>query len=369
MTTPEHPDEQQPVEAVPPYEPGQPYEPTCEPVELAEPAPYEPVYEPVYEPATYEPVHEPEPVEPVEPVEPSLPEPVEPVEPLPVPPEPELRYDPVQPDPELRYDPVQPDPQPEPVQPEEPAPPPSLYDRLAQLEPDDDEPFFDEDPFDGDAPAEPAGYVPPAYTEQVVPPAQTLPAEPAAAHAELEPPVLPAVETEQTGATDPRRQRRARRGISLPVVALLLMTALMAAATTYLWLQVREHDRTEQARRTGLEASRDAARLLFSYDYRTLDKDFSTGRALTTGDFRKQYDKTTTKVVSDVAKQYKAVVKADVVSAGVVRATPEQVVTIVYVNQVTTSTRVTGEKVDLSRVKMTLAKVGGRWLVTAVNAL
>jgi Mce-associated membrane protein len=147
------------------------------------------------------------------------------------------------------------------------------------------------------------------------------------------------------------------------------MTALMAAATTYLWLQVREHQQTEQARRSGLEASRDAARLLFSYDYRTLDKDFQTGLALTTGEFRTQYNKTTTKVVADVAKQYKAVVKANVVGAGIVSATPEKVVAVVYVNQVTTSTRVTGEKVDLSRVRMTLERSDGRWLVTSVNAL
>ena len=166
-----------------------------------------------------------------------------------------------------------------------------------------------------------------------------------------------------------RRRRARRRRVGLPVVALLLMTVLMAAATAFLWLQVLENQRTEDARREGLNASRDAARLLFSYDYRTLDKDFSTGRALTTGEFRTQYDKTTTKVVTDVAKQYKAVVKANVVSAGVVRATPDTVVTVVYVNQVTTSTRVTGQKVDLSRVRMTLREVGGRWLVEAVNAL
>ena len=363
MTTPENPDEQQRVEPVSPYIPVEPEQPTYEPAE-----PVQPTYEPVapVQPA-YEPVL-PEPVEPIAP-EPLQPEPVYQPEPEPAY-QPEPAYDPVLPEPVQPEPTYQPEPVPEPFQPEpaqhEPvqaeaaAPTPSLYDRLAQLEPDDDdEPLFDEDPFDEEALAEPAVYVPPTYTQQVIAPAQpvttTAPVD-TAPEAQPEPPA-------------PRRQRRARRGISLPVVALLLMTALMAAATTYLWLQVREHDRTEQARRTGLEASRDAARLLFSYDYRTLEKDFSTGRALTTGEFRKQYDKTTTKVVSDVAKQYKAVVKADVVSAGVVRATPEQVITIVYVNQVTTSTRVTGEKVDLSRVKMTLAKVGGRWLVTAVNAL
>ena len=200
------------------------------------------------------------------------------------------------------------------------------------------------------------------------PPDEPLPAEPVDGPAGVSG-AAPAAGAAAVAADKPSRKRRTGRRLTLPVVALLVMTALMAAATTYLWLQVREHDRTETARRSGLEASRDAARLLFSYDYRTLDKDFATGRALTTGEFRSQYDKTTTKVVADVAKQYKAVVKANVVGAGVVRATPDTVVTVVYVNQVTTSTRVTGEKVDLSRVRMTLHRSGGKWLVTSVNAL
>ena len=70
-----------------------------------------------------------------------------------------------------------------------------------------------------------------------------------------------------------------------------------------------------------------------------------------------------------MAKRYKAVVKANVINAGVVRASPDEVVTVVYVNQVTTSTQVTGEKVDLSRVRMTLVRSGDRWLVTRVDAL
>jgi Mce-associated membrane protein len=308
--------------------------------------------------------------------------------------------------------------------------PQSLLDRLAQLEPEDDDDLFDgydddeEDegePVDaaaapaaaepevtsyddsafaavGDAPADPvpaeaavAGdpdvhatdvLDPGAHATTVLDPAEVVPApvappvDPMPA-ADPVPADLPAAEpapvADDAGDGDDagrsRRRRTRRRRPSLPVVALLLMTVLMAAATAFLWLQVNEKDRIEDARRGGLEASRDAARLLFSYDYRTLDQDFSTGRALTTGEFRSQYEKTTTKVVADVAKQYKAVVKANVVSAGVVRATPRTVVTVVYVNQVTTSTRVTGEKVDLSRVRMTLQRSGDRWLVTAVNAL
>ncbi|MEO6204899.1 MAG: hypothetical protein ABIO67_05895 [Mycobacteriales bacterium] len=185
----------------------------------------------------------------------------------------------------------------------------------------------------------------------------------------MQPNTVPGLAPTAGGRRQRRRPSRRWGRLRLPVIALVLVTLAVGVATAFVWLDVREKQQTEGARRTGLEASRDAARELFSYDYRTLDKDFSAGRALTTGAFRTDYEKTTTKVVADVAKRYKAVVTANVINAGVVRASPNEVVTIVYVNQVTTSTQVTGEKVDLSRVRMTVVRSGGRWLVTKVDAL
>jgi Mce-associated membrane protein len=154
-----------------------------------------------------------------------------------------------------------------------------------------------------------------------------------------------------------------------PLIALVLTVVLMALATGFVWYRVHRADQIDAARQAGLEASRDAAAVLLSYDYRTLDKDFSAGKAVTTGAFRTEYATSTSKVVAPVAKEKKAVVKAEVVTAGIVRASPDTVVTIVYVNQVTTSTLQTGPKVDLSRVRMTLKHVSGRWLVSKVEAL
>jgi Mce-associated membrane protein len=159
------------------------------------------------------------------------------------------------------------------------------------------------------------------------------------------------------------------RGALLPLLALGLTIVLMALAAGFVWYRVHRNDQIESARTAGLEASRDAAAVLLSYDYRTLDKDFSAGKAVTTGAFRTQYANTTSKVVAPVAKEKKAVVKAEVVTAGIVRASPDTVVTIVYVNQVTTSSLNAGPKVDLSRVRMTLKHVHGRWLVSKVEAL
>lgn len=118
-----------------------------------------------------------------------------------------------------------------------------------------------------------------------------------------------------------------------------------------------------------LEAARTASRVLFSYDHRQLDEDFAAGAALSTGAFREEYARTTGAVVRQVAEEYDAVVRAEAVAAAVTRAEPGEVVAVVFVNQVTTSTRVDGEKIDQSRVRMTLVERGDRWLVRAVEAL
>ncbi len=234
---------------------------------------------------------------------------------------------------------------------------------------EDDQPYddqlYDDQPYDDQPYEEP--YVEPYDPGYDAPMAAGFSVAPVAAP--MQPNTVPGLTPTAGGRRQRRRPNRRRGLLRLPVIALLLVTLVVGVATAFVWLDVREKQQTEAARRTGLEASRDAARELFSYDYRTLDKDFGAGRALTTGDFRTDYDKTTTKVVADVAKRYKAVVKANVINAGVVRASPDEVVTIVYVNQVTTSTQVTGEKVDLSRVRMTVVRSGGRWLVTKVDAL
>ena len=176
------------------------------------------------------------------------------------------------------------------------------------------------------------------------------------------------VTTEPAEATAEPAPRRRRLGGLLPVLALSLLTVLLLL-TGYLAWQVREDVRTDAARDDALAASRDAARLLFSYDHESLDEDFERGLAVTTGEFREEYERTTREVVRPVAEQYDAVVEADVVEAAVVSATPDRVVTVAFVNQTTTSTRVEGPKIDQSRVRMSLREVDGEWRVDQVSAL
>jgi Mce-associated membrane protein len=142
----------------------------------------------------------------------------------------------------------------------------------------------------------------------------------------------------------------------------------LVAASTLGW-QYGQGRRAESARSEALNAARRAAPVVLSYDYRHLDRDFTRARTLLTGHFRDQYGKTTTTVVGPTAKKYHGVVKATVPAASVASASPDKVTVLLFVNQVTQSTQVSGSRLDLNRVRMTMARTSEGWKVSAVDAL
>jgi len=157
-----------------------------------------------------------------------------------------------------------------------------------------------------------------------------------------------------------------------PMVAALVLAALLVGlVVTAGLLGTRAHDQAavDRARDRALAAARTEAQAFLSYDYRTLDADFAKARAGLTGRFAGEYATTTQKVVRPTATQYKAQVKAEVISLGVVDARADQVVVIAFVDQTTTSSRLAGPKVDANRVRLTLVPVRGQWKVSAVDAL
>lgn len=159
------------------------------------------------------------------------------------------------------------------------------------------------------------------------------------------------------------------------VLSVLVLLGLVATA-----LLVPEYygaERTRQARTDALAAAQKAAPVILSYDYRRLDRDFAAASGHLTGSFRSKYRKTTSTVVMPTAKKYRAVVEATVAkppsgkapAASVVSASPDRVVVLLFMNQVSKSTQVSGPRLDLNRVRMTLVRVSDKWKVSAVDAL
>lgn len=151
--------------------------------------------------------------------------------------------------------------------------------------------------------------------------------------------------------------------------SVVLVLAMLTAFLGYQAYATRGQGPVETSRRDAVGAARNAARLVFSYDYRHLAKDFAAGRATTTGVFRDEYDKTTAKLVNDVAPRYKAVVVADVSDSAVITASVTQVVTLVFLNQSSSSTLAAQPKITQSRLELTMVHQGGHWLVSRIKAL
>jgi Mce-associated membrane protein len=164
---------------------------------------------------------------------------------------------------------------------------------------------------------------------------------------------------------DGRRARRSRLIGWVLGALVVLLVAVNAALGWFAW----QATATEHARHDALAAGRSHAQRILSYDYRHIDADIAAAKKETTGAFRSEYAKTTSSVVKPAALQYHVVVRADVRAASVVSATPKQVVLLLFVNQTTTSSRVTGPKLDQNRVRLTLDKSGDQWLVSKVDAL
>jgi Mce-associated membrane protein len=108
---------------------------------------------------------------------------------------------------------------------------------------------------------------------------------------------------------------------------------------------------------------------LLSYDAATLDRDFAKGKAVTTGQFAKDYAQQFTTFVKPTATQYKVSVTANVVSSAVESNSSDTAVVLLFVDQTTKSSQLPAPRVDQNRVKLTMSRVHKTWLISDVAAL
>jgi Mce-associated membrane protein len=144
----------------------------------------------------------------------------------------------------------------------------------------------------------------------------------------------------------------------LPGLALLL--ALGAGFLKYVDNSVRNNN---LAAIESVQAAKDGTVALLSYKPETVEKQLGDARSLLTGEFEKSYTELTTNVVIPGAKQQQISASARVPAAATVSADPNHAEVLVFVNQ----TVVVGGGAPsdtASSVKVTLDKVGDKWLIS-----
>lgn len=144
----------------------------------------------------------------------------------------------------------------------------------------------------------------------------------------------------------------------LPAFALLL--ALVAG---YLKWQNGSARETAFARSQSVQAASESTVSMLSYQADTVDRDLTAAADRLTGQFRDSYTSLVKDVVIPGAKQKQISAVARVPAAASVSATENHAVVIVFVDQTIIIGR-DAPSSTASRVKVTLDKQNGRWLIS-----
>ena len=165
---------------------------------------------------------------------------------------------------------------------------------------------------------------------------------------------------------DDRAARSAARGRWTTVAVFGLLPALLAALTLtagfFKWQVGTAHD-ADLARVSSLQAATEGAVALLTYQAKTVDTDLATARDRLTGPFRDSYTSLIHDVVIPGSKQQNISTVATVPAGASVSASATHAVALLYVDQ-TTTVGAAAPTATASSVRVTLDKVGTRWLIS-----
>jgi Mce-associated membrane protein len=115
-----------------------------------------------------------------------------------------------------------------------------------------------------------------------------------------------------------------------------------------------------------LSTAKSAVPLILSYDYRHFDSGIAAAKARLTGRAVNDYVQAMAKTVKPTATKGHVVVQAQTDAAGVeaVSSDGNQMTVVVFGEQKVSNASLTAPRIDLFRVRVTLDRVQGQWLVS-----
>jgi Mce-associated membrane protein len=171
----------------------------------------------------------------------------------------------------------------------------------------------------------------------------------------------------------PRAQRPMLR---LVVLALVVAVAVASAVVAFFMHRSNSDTRAlravESARQDAVAAAMQDVPKILGYDYRHLSSDMAAAKALSTGQFLRDYSSTAQKVLAS-APSVKGIVAATVADQAVIKAQPDRVTLLLFVDHESVK-QLKGQKtpttrIDPFRVQVTMSKVHGRWLVSDLEGI
>jgi Mce-associated membrane protein len=151
-------------------------------------------------------------------------------------------------------------------------------------------------------------------------------------------------------------------------LAAAALVAALAGSGSEGWLLFQQHQK-DVAAQQALATAENYVVTLTSVDSNTLDKHVADVLDGSTGEFNKNYAKTTRGQHSQHIVINKVTTHGKVVESAVKSATTNKVQVLLMVDQSVSSLATPEPQIDRSRIKMTMQKVDGRWLVSEVELL
>jgi Mce-associated membrane protein len=163
---------------------------------------------------------------------------------------------------------------------------------------------------------------------------------------------------------------KAKRRVSWPRVlaygVLPGLALLLAAAGGFLKWQDSSARAAQLARIESVAAAKDSTIALLSYKSDTVERDLEAAKSRLTGTFKDSYSQLINDVVIPGAKRGHISTTASVPAAASVSATANHAVTLLFVNQTAVVDKDPPND-TVSSVRVTLDKVGGRWLISGFD--
>jgi heme/copper-type cytochrome/quinol oxidase subunit 2 len=123
------------------------------------------------------------------------------------------------------------------------------------------------------------------------------------------------------------------------------------------------------AGQAALAAAIAATRATLTYNYRTLPANISAAEAGMTPAFRASYENSIKRQVESAARTYHAISTATVAAGGLSAATPTTASALLFVDQTVQNSRLKAPRLDRSRVKVSMVKQNGRWLISELTPI
>ena len=172
-------------------------------------------------------------------------------------------------------------------------------------------------------------------------------------------------------ALKPEARQGSRRARIAAVLACAILPTLglgSGAAASYLKWRDASARASQSAAIESTAAATDSTVAILSYEPGTVRTSLTGARDRLTGSFRDAYTKLINDIVIPGAEQKKITTLVTVPGAASISATADHAVVLVYVNQ--NVTMGSGTPTDTaSSVKVTLDKVGDRWLISAFDPI